>query len=222
MAQEHRRSPVAAFLVQEHNLPASRAVWARAFARARHRILWLSRHRPDADTSGKGHGTAIAIPYDQIELKPDESLHQAVERLLKSLTGTKDGRITCATTLLEGKQLRLVSAYAPTGQAAGERPSFFSDKLASFLTRRTILAIDANCVPDVVLDTRRPSDTNPYDNRGASELATLIADKQLVDVAREQLGLTVDLTPLPYDSPTVTLTSAFAAALADAKSKADA
>jgi hypothetical protein len=34
--------------------------------------------------------------------------------------------------------------------------------------------------------------------------------------------LTVDLTPLPYDSPTVTLTSAFAAALADAKSKADA
>ena len=91
MAQEHKRSPVAAFMVQEHNLPASRAAWARAYARARHRILWLSRHRPDADTSGKGHGTAIAIPYDQIELKPDESLHQAVERLLKSLTGTKDG-----------------------------------------------------------------------------------------------------------------------------------
>ena len=133
MANEHKRSPVAAFLVQEHNLPANRAVWARAFARARHRILWLSRHRPDSDASGKGHGTAIAIPYDQIELKENELLHQAIDRLINSLSGSKDGRITCAITQLEGKPVRLVSAYAPTGTSAGDRPSFFTDKLAPFL-----------------------------------------------------------------------------------------
>ena len=123
MKVEHARSPVAAFFVQEHNLPESKKAHFHAVARTQYRILWLARYRPAADPlAGHGHGTAIAIPYDQIVLKEGETLHDAVNRIVKSLTGSKDGRVTSVTTWLEGKPLRLVSAYAPGGVTSHTRP----------------------------------------------------------------------------------------------------
>eukprot|EP00964_Phaeocystis_antarctica_P015514 scaffold8592_cov105-Phaeocystis_antarctica.AAC.1 len=65
--------------------------------------------------------------------------------------GTHCGRVTCVTTPVNGKPMRLVSAYAPSTGAL--RPHFFTSILAPHLSKRTILSIDANCVPDVVLDT---------------------------------------------------------------------
>ena len=60
-----------------------------------------------------------------------------------------------------------------------------------FLTKRTVLGIDANCVPDVQLDVRSEA-ASPYDNRGANELADVMTHFGLVDVAREWLG------PVPF------------------------
>ena len=64
-----------------------------------------------------------------------------------------------------------------------------STTLAHHITARTILGIDANCVPDPTLDLQRTS-TSPYDNNGSTELAAVISSHNLYDVAREQLGRT--------------------------------
>ena len=183
---EHRRDPVAAVFIQEHNLKPAMSTYTRVHARRVYRVLWLARYVPENQPQGKGHGTAIAIPLDSIERKPGESADEAEARVTKSLTGSKCGRVTCITTLVNGKPMRLVSAYAPSTGAP--RPSFFTDILAPHLTNRTIMSIDANCVPDVVLDTQRPGSVGPYDNRGSNELAALTEKHGMADVAREQLG----------------------------------
>ena len=183
---EHRKKPVAAVLMQEHNLKPHLDTYSRLYARRHHRVLWLARYAPAAAAGGKGHGTAIAIPLDSIEKKPGESQDQAESRVTKSLTGSKCGRVTCVTTLVNGKPMRLVSAYAPSTGVL--RPHFFTSILAPHLSKRTILSIDANCVPDVILDTQRPGSVGPYDNRGSNELSTLVEKHELADVAREQIG----------------------------------
>ena len=186
VANEHRRDGVAAVFIQEHNLKPSLAVYLRLHARRHHRVLWLARYAPTNSPRGKGHGTAIAIPLDSIERKPGETADQAEARVTKSLTGSKCGRVTAVTTLVGGKPTRLISAYAP---ADGSRRAYFmTNTLGPHLGKRTIMSIDANCVPDVVLDTQRPGSTSPYDNRGANELANLVQKFELADVARDQLG----------------------------------
>ena len=84
----------------------------------------------------------------------------------------------------------LTSAYAPATPKAGDpisrRPAFFNS-MKKLLRKDTILAIDANCVPDVGLDTRRDA-TTAYDNAGAKELAEAIDEKGLVDITRQSLG----------------------------------
>ena len=49
--------------------------------------------------------------------------------------------------------------------------------MKKLLRKDTILAIDANCVPDVDLDTQRDA-TTAYDNAGAKELAEAIDEFQ--------------------------------------------
>jgi len=184
---EHRKSPVAAVLIQEHNLRGTQDRELRLYARRRHRLLWLARYRPASETSGKGHGTAIVIPIDSIERKDStETVEAAIARVTKSLTGSKCGRVTSARTLVNGKTIKLVSAYAPA--KGSSRPTFITNTLAPHVTNRTMLSIDANCVPDAVLDTQRPATTSEYENGGASELADLIRSRELADVARDQLG----------------------------------
>lgn len=182
---EHRRNPLAAVLAQEHNLrPASRRALESA-ARAQ-RILVAAAFLPDDASSGARGGTLVAIPYDAIELAEGESIHDAVERVEASIKTSRDGRIVSVSTLFSGRKLRLVSAYAPSAPSA-LRPPFFRRALPRFLSKSAVLGIDANCVPDPTIDLRRDA-TSPYDNKGAAELADVVNDFELIDVAREQLG----------------------------------
>jgi hypothetical protein len=87
--------------------------------------------------------------------------------------------------MIEGKNFRLVSAYAPAPPA--ERAAFFTDVLGPNITPTTILGIDANYVPDESLDVRGHSAAG-YSNAGAAELAAVVATNSLIDVAREWLG----------------------------------
>ena len=75
------------------------------------------------------------------------------------------------------------------GSEAASRLDFVTTKLTPFVTPSTVLGIDANCVPDLVLDVSRPAADSAYDNRGAQELSDLVSSRRLTDVAREQLGL---------------------------------
>ena len=182
---EHRRNPLAAVLAQEHNLrPASRRALESA-ARAQ-RILVAAAFLPDDASSGARGGTLVAIPYDAIELAEGESIHDAVERVEASIKTSRDGRIVSVSALFSGRKLRLVSAYAPSAPSA-LRPPFFRRALPRFLSKSAVLGIDANCVPDPTIDLRRDA-TSPYDNKGAAELADVVNDFELIDVAREQLG----------------------------------
>ena len=95
------------------------------------------------------------------------------------------GRGVSVPALVDGRPLRLASVYAHAD--GSRRPEFFKKELRHFLTKRTVLGIDANCVPDVQVDVRSDA-ASPYDNRGANELADVTTHFRLVDVAREWLG----------------------------------
>ena len=72
--------------------------------------------------------------------------------------------------------------------AAPARATFFS-ALAALVNTKTILGLDANCVPDTTLDVARPTTcTTPYENDGHNTLNDLTDDKGLTDVARQHLG----------------------------------
>ena len=72
--------------------------------------------------------------------------------------------------------------------ATPARTTFFS-ALAAMVNPKTILGLDANCVPDTTLDTLRPAAcTTPYENDGYKTLNNLTDDNGLTDVARQQLG----------------------------------
>ena len=63
----------------------------------------------------------------------------------------------------------LVSMLATAFLAHYNAPKFFKE-LAPIITPRTVLGIDANCVPDVHLDVKRDPDvTSPYENSGSDE-----------------------------------------------------
>jgi len=150
-------------------------------------VLWIAAVDKSAIKGSKGHGTGIAIPYSSIECKEGESIHEAIKRIEASARKSPDGRAVSVSILIGGKHVRLASIYAPA--KGKDRPTFFnSPQLRGHITTNTIVCIDANCVPDVNLDTHRPDSSTPYDNAGSDELATLIANAKLTDIAREQLG----------------------------------
>ena len=90
-------------------------------------------------------------------------------------------------TYIDGKKYQLTSIiYAP--QDAVQCKAFYTAQLTSkFITKTTILGMDANCVPDPRLDVRSPSNhpNYRYANEGASELDALITSAELTDVAGE-------------------------------------
>ena len=57
--------------------------------------------------------------------------------------------------IVEGRKLRLLSAYANPDSSAAERPHFFARTLSQLVNDSTVMGIDANCVPDVTLDVKR-------------------------------------------------------------------
>ena len=91
------------------------------------------------------------------------------------------GRYLTVTMKVDTAKRKLVAAYAPAKPS--DRPAFFNT-IAPRLTRRTVLGIDANCVPDTTLDLQRDA-TTPYRNDGADILSDALDRKELIDVVRE-------------------------------------
>ena len=184
ISQENRRNPIGAVFVQEHNINTEGT--ERAIARARDWDLELliaptPRNRP------KG-GTAIIIPRTSIETAQGQSYQQALDQLRGSIKRLVNGRAITVEVMAEGHKIRLASVYAHADTAAAQRPAFFRTTLRRMLNKNTILGIDANVVPDESLDLAQANAASAYNNTGASEFNQLMADLELVDVARECLG----------------------------------
>ena len=54
------------------------------------------------------------------------------------------------------------------------------------INKETILGIDAQCVPDLIRDLRRPNCQNTYNNEGSVELKKITEKNKLSDVAAQQ------------------------------------
>ena len=187
---EHGRQKVQAFLIQEHNIPHADRHHYRQVA-TRRGFAWFSNHQPASASKTRGSGTGILVPIDMIEKRKDakgkelETAAQALERVQKSQGGDKAGNVCSIRLITEGKYTRVTTAYAP--QDSAKRPAFFKNSLAPYVTRDTVLGLDANVVPEPLLDLRRDAST-PYDNAGADELAELVNGRGLLDACREQIG----------------------------------
>ena len=119
----------------------------------------------------------IIIPHGSIEHKNNETRTPAVQRVRESTRYMQEGRGVSCHTIIEGRKYKLASIYAPS--ASNARPAFF-EKLRRFITKKTILGIDANCVPDTTLDVKQAAGvTSAYDNVGADELNDVIIEKEL-------------------------------------------
>ena len=175
---EHTRDPITAIFLQEHKLKAMNAGYHKALATQYGFILFLACAR---DSTG---GTAILMPKDQIEKKTGENLDTAISRVKKTMRQLPHGRGVAIDTLINGLSLRLASVYAPAQKT--ERPVFFR-KIGNFISPRTVLGIDANCVPNPRLDVKSNA-ASPYENDGADDLQSIILNNSLADVAREWLG----------------------------------
>ena len=135
-----------------------------------------------------GGGTLIAIPYDSIELAQGETRDDAIDRIrLSTRDSPRTGRVISAEISIEGHPIRAVSCYAHCTPSR-LRPPFFEKVLSRFVNHRTVLGIDANCVPDILLDVKRAPSATAYANHGASELTALTMKYGLADIARESLG----------------------------------
>ena len=71
---------MAAVFLQEHNLKPALAVYLKLHARRHHRVLWLARYAPANNAGGKGHGTAIAIPFAWIRLNGSQENRRTRQR----------------------------------------------------------------------------------------------------------------------------------------------
>ena len=181
LVKDHRVNPITAVFLQEHNIKAADKKAFVELARDFELILALS---PCPDNTTKG-GTAIIIPRSALEVPKGSTFSAALAKLERSIQTVPSGRISAVTMPVEGSTTKLISAYAPA--QPGSRPNFFSVTLAPIATKNSIMGIDANCVPNEALDLKRVGHT-PYDNAGAAELAQVIAQNELADIARECLG----------------------------------
>ena len=183
IVKSHQQKPITAIFIQEHNIKESGVAAMVAAARDCELIILIA-IAPCPDGTPKG-GTAIIIPLSAVEIAPRSNFSSTLEKLESSVRTLPSGRAVTLRMSVEGTPTQLTSAYAPARSAS--RPNFFSIALRQFITKYTILGIDANCVPNEALDLQRAS-TSPYDNAGSTELASPIAEAELVDVARECLG----------------------------------
>ena len=180
---ENKKQQIKAIYIQEHHMKKTTAETAEKEARS-YRILFIAAAIRQTDTKG---GTAIAVPYESIELRPKETISAAVERIKRTAYRSQGGRITALSMWSEGHRLRHVCAYAHADSEAAQRPHFFTNVLGPKLSKNTILALDANCVPDESLDLKRIGAAQ-YNNKGATELTNATAAHGLIDVTRECIG----------------------------------
>ena len=181
--QSHQRKPITAVFIQEHNIKAD-AVQAHVDMAHDHNLIMVVAPCPNNKPKG---GTAILIPTSALEIPPGSNYSATYHRLANSVRVLQSGRAAAVTMQVEGTHTRLVSAYAHADGQAASRPNFFTVTLRSLVNKNTVMGIDANCVLNEALDLKRTGHT-PYNNTGATELAQLIADCELADVARECLG----------------------------------
>ena len=213
--KESDKDPITAVFIQDHRLLASKATLIKSEAK-RFKLLTITAHAPPrADGTGDG-GTMIIIPYEAImqpqkktptqaarataqtaaERSAEEAieaatdLHAKCDAICATRRASLGGRFVSVKMQVDGQIRTLSSAYAPATEKAdvplSKRPAFFT-RMKLLLRRNTILGIDANCVPDPNLDTKRDA-MSPYDNAGAKELAEAIDEKGLVDITRQSLG----------------------------------
>jgi hypothetical protein len=132
-------------------------------------------------------GTAIVIPWESLERRANESLDDAIGRITRTKNAREKGRITTANVTVDGKPRKLISAYAPATSGPDKPRTAFFNALEPLITKRTVMGIDANSVPDPSLDLKRDA-TSPYENEGWDALQDAIEKGGLIDAAREQLG----------------------------------
>ena len=128
-------------------------------------------------------GTAILVSRS-LERDPNFSF-----RFASKLSGA----VTICYLSVGGTPLMdIASAYAPVDDV---RRVTFLEKLkrASFISSRTMICTDANCVPAVALDTRREA-TSPYHNHGSDILQEIVNKYDLHDEIRLSLGLDFEFT----------------------------
>ena len=186
---ESNRDPITAVALQDHRLSPLQKLEINRKAKDQ-LLLPITAFGPRADNGTHYGGTMILIPYEAIELRDKESIHDACARIATTRKGIKGGRAVRATITVEKQTLNVVSAYAPAKPTAPDTRADFFKKLAKLLTRNTLLGIDANCVPNLQLDVKRDAQASAYDNEGAQELSDTVDRLDLSDVAREFLGST--------------------------------
>ena len=182
--RESTRTPITAAFIQDHRLHKSRAAEIESMARGM-RMLAIAAHAPAHPRTKLCYGgTMIVIPHESIVMEEGETMQDACDRIKATRKSAAQGRYLAITMKVEGASRKLVAAYAPAKPA--DRPAFLT-LLAGRLTRRTVLGIDANCVPDTTLDLKRDA-TTPYPNAGADILRDAVDQKGLADVVREAIG----------------------------------
>jgi hypothetical protein len=184
MSQRHPRSPILAYAIQEHAIRKDSEADQRLRRSARSlNILAIISYLPAQEHKG---GTALIIPLASIErANKDETLDTAIARVSSSAHTSADGRLTYADLLLNGSTVRVASAWS---SQVGPARAAFHASLQQHLNPQSVLAIDANCVPDETIDLQRPDSSSPYDNVGARELIDTTVHHDLTDIAREALG----------------------------------
>ena len=149
------------------------------------KMLAITAHAPPHPRTRVCYGgNMIVIPHESIELEKGETMQDACDRIKATKKAAAKGRYLSASMKVEKDTRKLVAAYAPATPAS--RPAFFT-LLAPRLTRRTVMGIDANCVPDTALDLKRNA-TSAYPNHGADTLSDAVDRKGLVDIVREIKG----------------------------------
>ena len=110
-----------------------------------------------------------------------ETATQARRRVIQSAERDPQGEWARVQLLIGTRPIQLVAAYAP--QDARARIELFKN-LEVVLSANTLVGIDANCVPDPILDQTSAKTAN----NGGTEMVALFASFGLTDVARENLG----------------------------------
>ena len=191
IALNHRWNPITAVFIQEHNLNPQEEKTHIQIAKDAG-LMWVASYGRAAANGVHYGGTGVVMPFDAIETRGKETRDEAIEKIYYSRTTMPNGRLTAIDTRVEGQRRRLASAYAP----ANPKPDAhvidvtrvrYMQLLDRHITKRTVLGIDANCVPDPGLDVKSDA-TTPYENAGSVEFEQIIDHKSLIDVARAYLG----------------------------------
>ena len=167
--RESDRHPITAIFLQDHRLGRDREKDIASMAKAQS-LLTITAHPPKHRDGKHYGGTMVIIPYESIELEKGETIHDACTHIDTTRQAACKARIVSATMKVDGKKRKLVSSYAPdkavSTDANSTRSTLFANILKKFITRDSIIGMDANCVPDPRLDIKKTT-PSPYDNEGA-------------------------------------------------------